>query len=292
MQVVSDLQQRPNKGRLKMEKSIVSFYDLCTLVQLVTFIIHTVQTKISAARTFRKNFFLTNSFELAPSIVYKTQNCTFNTTRDIYAFNQVEMKFNSSSINDVFVDQAVQMRLGIFIMAVAVFLGIMNRFSVENNFFALKFRNFVFYKDLLSATELLLISYVLQISVAAHPPAVLLRDYLTHCGIIYHAFLPYIDTITLYVFAAVGYFSYFVGLCLYLWNSMPKYGVMTPAEIEEYKTWLRQRRAEMEQSKVFIEQAKRLHAQMQMMQTEEFTTVRGKNGEREMLPPMPQLAFC
>ncbi|EPY34739.1 hypothetical protein STCU_01363 [Strigomonas culicis] len=287
MQVISDLQQRPNKGRLTIEKSIVSFYDLCTLTQIVTCIIHAVQTRVCAARTFQNNFFASSTFELAPSIVYKTANCTFNATRDIYAFNQVEMTFNASSINDVFVDQAVQMRLSIFIMIVALFLGIVNHSCVENNFFVIEIRNFTFYKDLLSSTEIILLCYVMQIAAASHPPALLLRDYLSYCGITKHVFLPYLGNATMYVFAAVGFTSYLVGLFFYLWNSLPKYGVMSPAEIEEYKAWLRQRKAEMEQSRVFIEQAKRLHAQIQLMQTADFSMGRGKDGAREQVPIVP-----
>lgn len=267
MQLVSDLQQRPRKGRLKIEKHIVVFYEVCTVVQLSVFLIHTVTTMIGASRTFMKYIIVENNFELAPALVYKTQNCSYNTIRSIYAFTNVNMTFTARSANDVFVDQAIQMRLAIFICAVTFFVGGVNRILVEVNVFVVKFRNFYFWKDIISATELILLAYVAQIAAAINPPRHLLRDYLRYCGVEGNAYLPFISTINLWVFVAVGYFTYVVGLAIYLNNTLPKYGIMTPAEIEEYKAWLRARRAEQEQSRMLIEEARKAHARLQMMNT-------------------------
>ncbi|CAD2215135.1 hypothetical protein AGDE_03961 [Angomonas deanei] len=288
MQLVSDLQQRPKKGRLKMEKSIVPFYDLCAMVQIVVFIIQTVTIYIGAYRTFVHNFFVTSHFQLAPALVYKTANCTFETTRNIYAFNNVTMKFTSSSVNDVFVDSAIQFRLSIFVMAVALFLGMINHVFVEINLFKVQYRNFTFWKDILSACELILLGYVIQIAVAAGPPSRLAQDYLNHCGIQTRNYLPYVGVVPMYVFAGVGFGSYAVGLTLYLYNSLPKYGVMSAEEIEEYKSWLRARRAEIEQSRVYIEQAKQAHARVQMIQSAEYNVAQARNDREKGRPtPMP-----
>lgn len=270
MQLVSDLQQRPKKGRLKIEKRIVLFYDLCSLVQLTVFLIHTVTTMIGASRTFRNYIIVENNFELAPALVYKTQNCTFNTVRSIYAFSSVDMTFTVDSVNDVFVDQAIQMRLAIFVCVVTFVVGGVNRMLVEANLFVVKYRNFYFWKDIISATELILLAYVAQITSAIDPPKHLLRDYLRFCGVKGNAYLPFISTINLWVFVGVGYFTYVVGLSLYLNNTLPKYGIMTPAEIAEYKTWLRARRAEQEQSRMLIEEARKAHARLHMMNTADY----------------------
>jgi hypothetical protein len=270
MQLVSDLQQRPKKGRLKVEKRIVLLYDLCSVVEFSVFLIHTVTTMIGASRTFSNYIIRMNDFALAPALMYKTQNCTYNTVRSIYAFQDVNMTFTANSINDVFVDQAIQMRLAIFICAVAFVVGGVNRSLVEANVFVIKYRNFYFWKDILSATELILLAYVAQIAAAIDPPKHLLRDYLRHCGIEGNAYLPFISTINLWVFVGVGYFTYVVGLPIYLNNTLPKYGIMTPAEIEEYKTWLRARRAEQEQSRMLIEEARKAHARIHMMNTADY----------------------
>lgn len=280
MQVVSDLQQRTKKGRLKVEKRIVPFYDLCSLVQLTVFLIHTVTTMIGANRTFRHSIIISNDFELSPSIVYKTQSCSYTTVRSIYAFSDVNMTFNASSINDVFVDDAIQMRLAIFICAVTFFIGGVNRSFVEMNFFVWKKRNFCIWKDIVSAAELLMLGYVAEIAAASGPPSLLLRDYLRHCGIESNSYLPFISHINLWVFVGVGYFTYVVGIFIYLWNALPKYGVMSPEEIEEYKAWLRVQRAEREQSRKLIEEAKKAHARIQILNSTDY-----KKGAQGLLPP-------
>lgn len=288
MQLVSDLQQRPKKGRLKIEKQIVQFYDLCSVVQLTVFLIHTVTTMIGANRTFKNYIIVENNFELAPALTYKTQNCSYNTIRSIYAFQEVNMTFTVDSINDVFVDQAVQMRLAIFVCAVAFVVGGFNRMLVEANVFVVKYRNFYFWKDIISATELILLAYVAQITAAIDPPKHLLRDYLRYCGIDGNAYLPFISTINLWVFVAVGYFSYVVGIAIYLNNTMPKYGIMTPEEIEEYKAWLRARRAEQEQSRMLIEEARKAHARIHMMNTADYHVGGGAPvAPATMLPTYP-----
>lgn len=93
MQVVSDLQQRPRKGRLRIEKMMVRFNELCTLVQLVTFVVHTVTTVTSARHTFANPFMRTSPFALVPSLVYKTSHCNYTAVRSIDAFDQVQVRF-------------------------------------------------------------------------------------------------------------------------------------------------------------------------------------------------------
>lgn len=288
MQLVSDLQQRTKKGRLKIEKQIVSFYDLCSLVQLTVFLIHTVTTMIGANRTFKNYIIVENNFELAPALTYKTQNCKYNTVRSIYAFSSVNMTFTADSINDVFVDQAIQMRLAIFVCVVTFVVGGVNRMLVEANLFVVKYRNFYFWKDIISATELILLAYVAQITAAIDPPKQLLHDYLRYCGVVGNAYLPFISTINLWVFVGVGYFTYVVGLVIYLNNTLPKYGIMTPAEIEEYKAWLRARRAEQEQSRMLIEEARKAHARIHMMNTADYRLGGGVPvAPATMMPSLP-----
>ncbi|KAG5506522.1 hypothetical protein JKF63_06025 [Porcisia hertigi] len=270
MHVVSDLQQRPKKGRLMVEKNIVTFYDLCSLVQLVTFLIHTVTTVIGAKRTFTRNIMIPNEYELTPALAHKTRNCSYSTVRDIYAFYSVHMTLTESSANDIFVDHAIQMRLAIFVCAAAIVVGGLNRTLVDVNVFVIKFRNFYFWKDIISAIELLLLAYVIQIVATAVQPAHLLRDYLLHCEVKSRAYLPFVSTVNLWVFAGVGYLSYVVGLVLYLNNALPKYGLMTPQEIEEYKAWVRSRRAEEEQARILIDEAKKVHARLHMMKHADF----------------------
>lgn len=270
MQLVSDYQQRPKKARLKMEKRIVMFYDLCSIVQLVTFLVHTVTTTIAAKRTFGQSYYVNQDFQLSPTLVYKTENCSFETTRNIYAFTEVSMNWSASNVNDVFVDLAIQTRLAVFVCAVTFFIGALNRSFVEMDFFVFKYKNFYIWKDISSATELILLAYIFQIAASVSPPASLLRDYLQYCGVQSEIYLPFQTNITLFVFAGVGYFTYLVGLVLYCYNACPKYGIMTEAEIQEYKMWLRARRAEKEQSRLLIEEAKKAHARLQMMESDEY----------------------
>ncbi|XQJ30923.1 hypothetical protein NXY56_007030 [Leishmania guyanensis] len=284
MQLVSDLQQRPKKGRLSVEKNIVPFYDLCTAVQFITFLIHTVTTVIGASRTFVHNIIVQNDFELTPALVHKTRNCSFSTVRNMYAFDSVNMTFTQSSVNDVFVDQAIQMRLAIFVCAATFFVGAVNRTLVDANVFVIKFRNFYFWKDIISATELLLLAYVMQITATIVQPASLLRDYLRHCGVQASSYLPFISIINLWVFAGVGYLTYVVGIALYLNNTLPKYGVMTPQEIEEYKAWLRSRRTEQEQVRMLIDEAKKAHARLHLMNSTDY-----KQGESNALALPPSI---
>ncbi|GET88217.1 hypothetical protein, conserved [Leishmania tarentolae] len=284
MQLVSDLQQRPKRGRLWIEKSIVPFYDLCTGVQLIMFLIHTVTTIDSASRTFTRHIIVQNDFELAPSLVYKTRNCSFSTVRDIYAFNAVNMTFTQSSVNDVFVDQAIKMRLAIFVCGATIVVGSLNRMLVEANVFVIKFRNFYLWKDMISAAELLLLAYVIQIVATVRSPAILLQDYLRHCGVAANFYLPFVSTINLWVFAGVGYFTYVVGLIIYLNNALPKYGVMTPEEIEEYKAWVRSRRAEQEQVRMLVDEAKRAHARLHMLSNADY-----KHGDSNALSGLPSV---
>lgn len=270
MQLVSDLQQRPNKGRLSVEKNIIPFFDLCSLVQIVCFIIHTVQTVLSAKVTFKNYIMVKNNFELLPTLLYKTSNCTYSTVRNIYAFENVNMTFTPSNVNDVFVDHAIQMRAAVFVMPIAVLLGALNRGCVENNVFVIKWRNFFIWKDIFSATELLILAYVIQIGVAMQEPGALLRGYLRHCGCKSSSYMPFVNSVPLFLQAAVGFFCYFVSGVIYLINALPKYGVMTPAEIQEYKEWLRKRNAEIAQSQQLIEQAKAAQAQLQMMRAAQY----------------------
>lgn len=280
MQIVSDLQQRPRKGRLPMEKRLVPIYDIFSLVQLVVFVIHTVQTTIGAHRTFNNNFFLQSDFSLNEAIVIKTQDCVYNSTRSIYAFTGVDTSFTADNVNDVFVDQAIQMRLGIFVMAAAFAIGTTNRICIEVNFFVLKVRNFSFWKDILSAVEMLLLAYVFVIAASVAHPSGLLDDYLTHCGMQSRVYLPFISAATMWVFGGVGFGTYALGLVLYLSNTLPKYGIMTEAEIGEYKEWLRARRSEKEHTRMFIEQAKRAQARMMLMQSAEYPNSAGHNQQQ------------
>lgn len=127
MHIVSDLQQRPRKGRLRIEKMMVHFNDLCTLVQLITFVVHTVTTVTRARQTFANSFMKNSPFALVPSLVYKTRSCNYTASLSIDAFSHVQVSLTPLNVNDIFVDHAIQMRLAIFIAVVAVFMAIVNR---------------------------------------------------------------------------------------------------------------------------------------------------------------------
>lgn len=284
MHIVSDLQQRPRKGRLRLEKRIIPFYDICTLVQLVTLLIHTVTTVLAANRTFTYSIFSNNDFELRPPLVYKTKDCEFTTVGTYYAFSNVSVSLKLNNANDIYVDLAIQMRLAVFICSATLLLGAVNRSCVETNFFVIKFRNFYLWKDILSAAELLMLGYVFQIATAATGPRKLLKAYLENCGVRSHVYLPFVSLVNLWLFAAMGYFCYAVSLILYLYNALPKYGVMTPDEIAEYKLWLRDRRVEIEQVREYINQAKAAHARVHMMRTAEYQTGRGQSQQVRQLP--------
>ncbi|CCW66367.1 unnamed protein product [Phytomonas sp. Hart1] len=262
MQVVSDSQRRPSKGRLKIEKRIIDFVHLCTSAQLVMIFYFIVKLFLAVNCTFDHSIFITNEFALNPVLKYKTKSCTYSTVRDFNAFNGITLTLDASNVDIIFADHVFEMKSILILSLLTVFFGILNRIFIDINFFSLKIRNMDLQKDIFSATELLLLTYLVQSTYFSRSRSSLLRDYLSHCGVTSMKYLPWVSVNGLFIVASVGYLTYLITLIIYLRNTLPKYGIMTPDEIEEYKAWLRLRKAESEQARVFIEQAKMAHARM------------------------------
>ncbi|ORC88914.1 uncharacterized protein TM35_000141250 [Trypanosoma theileri] len=266
MHVVSDLQQRPNKSRLKCEKRIVPFYDICSVVQFVCLVIHTTKVVMTARCTFAHSLWSKNNLELVPPLVMKLDSCYYMTTRStLYAFKDVSVELFLSGVSDVFADHAIQMGLAIFFCAFTLFFGAVNRSAVENNFFSYRWRNFVFRKDLIAALEIAMLCLVLRTALMATAAGSLLEDYLRYCKVVSRAYLPFCTVVPLFVFVGAGFATYVVGCVLYLYNALPKYGIMTEEEIVDYKVWLRGRRARIEEAKRAAEAAKLANMRLQLM---------------------------
>ncbi|CCW64496.1 unnamed protein product [Phytomonas sp. EM1] len=272
MQVVSDSQRKSSKGRLKVEKRIISFVYLCTGIQLLMVFAFIVKVTLGVNRTFQHSIFSNNDYALNPVLIYKTKTCNYTTVDDLQAFNGVSITLNAENANIVFADHALEMKSLFVLGLITMAFGIINRICIDIAFFSLKFRNMDIKKDIFSATELLLLTYLAQAAAFSEPRSALLRNYLHNCGVTSEKYLPWVSVSGLYVVVATGYFTYLVTLIIYLRNTLPKYGTMTPEEIEEYKAWLRLRKAEAEQSRIFIEQAKRAHARMFLLRNSTMPT--------------------
>ncbi|KEG06477.1 hypothetical protein DQ04_13731000 [Trypanosoma grayi] len=266
MHVVSDLQKRPNKGRLKCEKRIIPLYDICSVIQLVCLVLHTTRLVIACRRTFVHSVWSRNPLELVPSLAWRTATCEYEARRgSLYAFQQVHVLLSSSNANEVFADHATYMCLAVYLSAFALALGIANRQAVEANFYNWTWRNFVVYKDLIAATEFALLCVVLRTALMANVAGSLLQDYLRHCGVVSESFLPFCGSTPLFLFVCAGFLTYVAGGAVYLWNALPKYGIMTEDEIRDYKEWLRERRAHVEEAKRVAEEAKRASMRLQLI---------------------------
>ncbi|EKG00643.1 hypothetical protein TCSYLVIO_008404 [Trypanosoma cruzi] len=264
MHVVSDLQRRPNRGRLKSEKRVMFLHDIATVVQIVCFLIYTTNFMIASKRTFVNSVWLRNPLQLVPALIFKTRNCRFDVTKtNLYAFRNVHLVLSINNTDDIFADHAIQMFLAIFFCGFALLLGVVNRSLVQHNFFSVSWRNFTLRKDILSAFEIVMISLVLRTSLMANVSGGLLKEYLTHCGLVSDAYLPFCSLVPLFLFASVGYFVYLFGSAVYLCNALPKYGIMSEAEIAEYKVWLWERRERVREAKRAAEEAKRANLLLQ-----------------------------
>ncbi|KAH9601242.1 hypothetical protein LSM04_000623 [Trypanosoma melophagium] len=270
MHVVSDLQQRPNKSRLKCEKRILPFYDLCSVVQFVCLVIHSTKVVMAAKCTFVSSLWSRNPLKIVPSLAMKLDVCNFTTRRStLYAFKDVPLGLYSLGANDIFADHTIQMCLAIFFCAFTLLFGVLNRSAVENNFFTFRWRNFVFHKDIIAALEFAMLCLVLRTALMANTAGTLLEDYLQYCDVFSRAYLPFCPLMQLFVFVGTGFFTYVVGCALYLYNALPKYGIMTEEEIVDYKVWLRSRRARIEEAKRTAEAAKLANMRLRIMMHDE-----------------------
>ncbi|EKF28950.1 hypothetical protein MOQ_007283 [Trypanosoma cruzi marinkellei] len=264
MHVVSDLQRRPNKGRLKSEQHMMFLHDIVTIVQIVCFLIYTTNFLIASRRTFVHSVWLPNPLQLVPALIVKTRECRFEVTKsNLYAFRDVHLVLSLQNSDDIFADHAIQMLLAIFFCGSALLFGVLNRSLVEHNFFSVSWRNFTLRKDIFSAFEIVMISLVLRTSLMANVSGGLLKEYLTHCGVVSDAYLPFCSLVPLFLFVSVGYFVYLFGTVVYLCNALPKYGIMSEAEIAEYKIWLRNRQERVREAKRAAEEAKRANMLLQ-----------------------------
>eukprot|EP00796_Vickermania_ingenoplastis_P011821 gene11821-8131_t len=269
MQLVSPYLQRPNKGRLPSEKKIVLLNDLCFAVQAVCLIVHIVWTVDASKQTFQHNIIAAQPLQLLPYLSYKVDGCSVSTTMNLYAFRNVSVTVTDRDVLPVLADLAVELRLGIFIGSVALVLGLANRSFVESNVFAVaRLRNLIIWKDAFSATELLFLSYMFQIGSMVESPRSLLQVFFRSCGVERDVSLPYVSPIPLYIFGAFGFLTYAVSLVLYLMHTLPKYGVLNAAEIEEYKARLKRSKEMNMETKRKIEEAKLAHARLQFQAIE------------------------
>ncbi|RNF12815.1 uncharacterized protein Tco025E_06446 [Trypanosoma conorhini] len=266
MQVVSEFQRRPNKGRLKSEKFVLSLYDVVSVVQLVCFLVYTTNFVMGCKRTFVHSVWARNDLELVPALRAKLRGCEFNVTQStLYAFQSVSLSLEDDNSDEIFADHAVQMYLAVFFSGFTLLLGLANRWAVGLNFFSVSWRNFTLRKDALSATELAMTSLLLRATLMANVTRALLQEYLTYCGLLSHGYLPYCSLAPLFLFVSVGYFTYVVGAAVYLWNALPKYGIMTEAEAADYKVWLRNRLGRIMEARRAVEEAKMANVRLQRM---------------------------
>lgn len=270
MQLVSHYLQRPSKNRLPSEKNIILFYDICFAIQAVCTIVHIVRTIDACKQTFKHNIIISEPFILQDFLQYKLKGCSVTMTHNMYAFQNVQVTLKSEDILPVLADLVIEMRLGMFIAGLASILGLLNRGFVENNVFAIvSIRNVVIWKDVVSAMELAFLAYILQIAAATETPRAVLQTMFSTCGIERKVTIPFVDAISLYVCASVGFLTYVVSLVLYLIHTLPKYGVLNEVEIEEYKERLRRSKIVTSETRRQVEEAKEAHArlQFQLMET-------------------------
>ncbi|KAG8347185.1 hypothetical protein ERJ75_000880000 [Trypanosoma vivax] len=244
MHVVSDLQRRPKKARLKSEFLITKFYSLCTLLQLVCVVVYTTQYCIYAKRTFVNSVWKPNDLQLTPSLSWLVKNCSHRVTETyIYAFSGVSVLVSSESAEEMLAELAARMLWTVFFSIAVLVIGVANRFAVKKNFFEFTWRNFVVRKDLLFAADVVCLSLLARAFFMADAPRRILLSYMEHCNSGLKGYMPYCSLTPLFIFIITSCFAYVLGGVVYLFNTLPKHGVMSEEEIVEYEKW-KQRRQE------------------------------------------------
>lgn len=225
-------------------------HDMITFVQLTCLLVYTTRFAIARGCTFVGSVWSADPLQLVPALRLKTEDCSYKVRgASFYAFENVNVVVSRDNAEDIFANQASQMYLSIYFCAFALLFSMANRVAVELNFFSFRCRNFIFRKDIITATELALLCLVLHAALMANVSGKLLRDYLQHCGVTSHVYLPFLTPTALFVFVGAGFFVYAVGIVLYLWNALPKYGILTAEEIADYRLWLRNRRRSVDEAR-------------------------------------------
>ncbi|CBH09025.1 hypothetical protein, conserved [Trypanosoma brucei gambiense DAL972] len=292
MHVVSEIQRRPNKARLKSEKYIVHFYSLCTLVQLVCLIVFVTQFDMASNRTFTSSLWVENPFELAPSLVWLSKRCSHSVQNErVFAFTGVSVNISDKVVGVMFAALATEMHATFFLAVTALLVGAINRYAVKANFFEFKWRNFNVRKDCFFATEIVLISALLHSVLLAEDTHRMLHDYLDHCNTRSRGFLPYCSTVPMIIFITFAFATYFFGFLVYMWNALPKYGIMSDEEVVEYREWLRRREESVAEVKRMEEEVRRANTRLQLMLENEKNMKLGKSTYQSRRPTIRREAY-
>lgn len=265
MQLVSHYLQRPAKARLPSEKNIVPFFDLCVVVQATAIIVHSLVLVNSSKQTITSGVLGGQTLVLQDYLTYKLQNCELNLTQSMDAFTNVKIDLTGTNFLPLLADFISLMRLGMIIGIIAVVVGAYNRVLVELNTFVLfSYRNLVIWKDIVSAVELVLLGFLMGIAALADSPRRVLDTFFVSCGVQSRVSLPFVTVTPLYICAGAGFFAYAVSLSLYLYHTLPKYGVLNEEEIEDYKVRLEKRKSAHAVTMAQLQKTKDEHARLQL----------------------------
>lgn len=224
MHIVGDLQRNPNKRRAFTEKILFHFHNLISFGMLCTIIVGTAIESIRSTKTFNHNMWKTNvDLQLAEPLYYATLNCKATVSYDSYGYGAFEAGMSGQNVLDALIVLAYQIRTNLIIAIVVLVLGALNRILVEENFFFVRYRNFVFRKSTITTIELFLaivgIVGVVGIEKEARP----IRDFLKACNITSTRTLAFGSPLNfMYVFYAFEFFGFFVGTIMLLGNGLSK----------------------------------------------------------------------
>lgn len=227
MHIVAEDQKRPKKGRTGMERLFRRINDATMVVQLVCWLFYTSTVARRGVKTFAHDMWGTDTtFQLSEVLEFKLSNCSYRTVTDLYAFTELNLTLTRDNTNELWIDFAAQVRLLIVVTAVLMVVAALNKFMFLQNMFHYRFHHLYLHKEIVTATEFVLIAYQLFLLIALAPQQSLFTGYLRYCNVRQTNYLPFVSSTSLWVFFSVTVAVHFFSVCCFMWNALPKQGLV------------------------------------------------------------------
>lgn len=227
MHIVAEDQKRPKKGRTGMERLFRRINDATMVLQLVCWLFYTSTVARRGVKTFAYDMWGTGTtFQLSEVLEYKLANCSYHTVTDLYAFTELNLTLTRDNTNEMWIDFAAHVRLLVVATAVLMVVASVNKFMFLQNMFHYRFHHLYLHKEIVTATEFILIGYQLFLLVTLEPQKSLFMLYLRHCNVRQTNYLPFVSSTSLWVFFAVTVAVHFFSVCCFMWNALPKLGLV------------------------------------------------------------------
>lgn len=222
MHCVGDEQRRPNKNRTQPEKVFKRLNSLISAVQFAGVLIVASQILIAVPKTISSDFILPGDFALEFALDRRTQNCSLLRQQTYYGFPGLKLNISVATRDFYFADFIGDLRIAIFVYAVAVAVGVVNKLLFDVNFFELIISHYiVIHKDLLTAAEWALMALSYWYASGADETGLLLQDYLRQCGVRASSTLPFVSPLlAIYLTGAVALGAHVVTVMILLHNAV------------------------------------------------------------------------